>query len=78
MKPTASPRNEFSVFATTVEQRLAALHHVLYEMEMFVDLPIPCEVSVLQNAIAESYLIHARVLCDFFQQERRQPVRGKE
>src|SRR6266487_5664659 len=55
----------------TVEQKLAALHHVLYEMEMFVDLPVRCDMTVLQNAIAESYLIHARVLCDFFQKDDR-------
>jgi hypothetical protein len=54
----------------SVKQRLDALDHVLYEMEMFVHLPMRCDVAVLQNTITESYLIHARVLCDFFQQER--------
>lgn len=52
------------------EQKLAALDHVLYEMEMFVALPMRCGVAELNNAIAESYLIHARVVCDFFQQKR--------
>ncbi len=55
----------------SVEERLAGLDHVLYEMEMFVHLPMRCDMTMLQNAINESYLIHARVLCDFFQQERR-------
>jgi hypothetical protein len=54
----------------SAEQRLAALNHALYEMEMFVDLPTRCGMTEVSNAIAESYLIHARVLCDFFQQER--------
>ena len=55
----------------SVEERLGGLDHVLYEMEMFVHLPMRCDVIMLQNAINESYLIHARVLCDFFQQNRR-------
>jgi hypothetical protein len=55
----------------TSQQRLDALHHVLYEMEMFADLPIRCDIPLLQNALNESYLIHARVLCDFFQKPRR-------
>jgi hypothetical protein len=54
----------------TTEQRLAILDHVLYEMEMFVHLPLQCDLTVLQNTVTESYLIHARVLCDFFQKDR--------
>jgi len=54
------------------QQRLNALDHVLYEMEMFVNLPMQCDVTELHNALAESYLIHARVLCDFFQRRRRE------
>lgn len=54
----------------SVEERLDALDHVLYEMEMFVALPTRCEMTEVRNAIVESYLAHARVLCDFFQKER--------
>jgi hypothetical protein len=39
-------------------------------MEMFVNLPIRCDERLLESALTESYLIHARVLCDFFQQAR--------
>jgi len=54
----------------TSGERLDALEHVLYEMEMFVNLPIRCDERLLESALTESYLIHARVLCDFFQQPR--------
>jgi hypothetical protein len=54
----------------TTEQRLAILNDVLYEMEMFVHLPLHCDLPILQNTVTESYLIHARVLCDFFQKDR--------
>jgi hypothetical protein len=54
----------------TIEQRLDALEHVLYEMEMFVNLPIRCDERLLGSALTESYWIHTRVLCDFFQQAR--------
>jgi hypothetical protein len=39
-------------------------------MEMFVNLPIRCDERLLESALTESYLIRARVLCDFFQQAR--------
>ena len=54
----------------TPKQRSAVLNDVLYEMEMFVHLPLHCDLAILQNAVTESYLIHARVLCDFFQKDR--------
>lgn len=57
-------------FTPNEAARLAAFNHVLYEMEMFVALPRASDVPVISNAVTESLLIHARVLCDFFQKSR--------
>jgi hypothetical protein len=51
--------------------KVAALTHVLYEMEMFCALPLTWEIDVLNNSLTEAYLIHARVLVDFFQKKKR-------
>jgi hypothetical protein len=63
-------RGRVAKMPPTSGQRLDALEHVLYEMEMFVNLPIRCDERLLESALTESYLIRARVLCDFFQQAR--------
>ncbi|MCE0498459.1 MAG: hypothetical protein LV481_10995 [Methylacidiphilales bacterium] len=60
-------------FKPTPEQKLMALEHVLYEMEMFIYLKILNlgttslkHAGIVNNAIVEAYLLHARVLNDFF------------
>lgn len=50
--------------------KVEAFHHVLYEIEMFLALPIPTDPGMVSNALAESFLIHTRNLCDFFEKPR--------
>jgi len=55
----------------TDEMRSRILDEVLYEIEMFVALPMDSPQNVLHNALAEAYLLHARVLNEFFQTTQR-------
>lgn len=55
----------------TDEMRSRILDEVLYEIEMFVSLPMDNPQNVLHNALAEAYLLHARVLNEFFQTSQR-------
>lgn len=55
----------------TDEQKLRVFDEVLYEIEMFVSLPMDSPQSVLHNALAEAYLLHGRVLNEFFQTTQR-------
>ena len=50
----------------TAEDRLAALPHVRYEVEMLFFLPHFSGAKLIENAILESRLIHARSLNEFF------------
>jgi len=51
-------------------QRIMALEHVLYEIKMFVALPAVTDNELISNCLTEAFLLHARVLCDFFQKKR--------
>jgi len=63
-----------SAFAPSNKQVADAVEHVLYEIQMFVSTPaVPCSDEVVSNALTESYLVHARILCDFFQKGRQGP-----
>ncbi|MCG2711409.1 MAG: hypothetical protein L6416_03685 [Candidatus Omnitrophica bacterium] len=63
--------NNNSEFKPNDDEKRLALDHVLYEIEMFTALPIESASKLISNAIIESYLVHARVLCDFFQNSNR-------
>lgn len=55
------------------EEIYAAFKHTLYEIEMFVGAPkVACNNVVVSSALTESYLLHARILCEFFQKD---PIR---
>lgn len=56
-----------SRFSPSKDQIRDAFEHVLYEIRMLACLPIPMAPSILSNCVTESYLIHARVLVEFFQ-----------
>ena len=54
------------------EEVYAAFKHTLYEIEMFVSVPkLACTDVVVSSALTESYLLHARILCDFSQKDPR-------
>ena len=55
----------------TEEMKCQVFDEVLYEIEMFVSLPMDSPQNVLHNALAEAYLLHARVLNEFFQTQQR-------
>jgi hypothetical protein len=55
----------------TEEMKCRIFDEVLYEIEMFVSLPMDSPQNVLHNALAEAYLLHARVLNEFFQTSQR-------
>jgi hypothetical protein len=57
-------------FIPTSPQIVAALEDVLYEIEMFTALPAVTQHPLLNNCLTESFLLHARILCDFFQKPR--------
>ena len=50
--------------------KVDALQHVLYEIKMFVNLPGTANHELVSNCLTEAFLLHARVLCDFFQKPR--------
>jgi hypothetical protein len=58
-------------FSPNNPHKVAAFEHVLYEIEMFVALPIESADTIASNCITEAFLVHARILCDFFQKDRR-------
>jgi hypothetical protein len=59
-------------FKPTQAQREEAVGHVLYEIEMFLLAPhLRPQDTVFKSVVSESYLLHARILRDFFQEERK-------
>jgi hypothetical protein len=42
----------------------------IYEIQMFTTLPVSSGHPLVSNCITEAFLLHARVLCDFFQKSR--------
>ena len=57
-------------FSPSDGQKIEAFHHVLYEIDMFLALPVSADHSVISNALTESFLVHTRNLCDFFEKAR--------
>jgi hypothetical protein len=53
------------------DMRQRIFDEVLYEIEMFISLPMDSPQSVLHNALAEAFLLHGRVLTEFFQTTKR-------
>lgn len=51
----------------THNMKCRVFDEVLYEIEMFVSLPMDSPQNVLHNSLAEAFLLHARVLAEFFQ-----------
>lgn len=68
---TLSARPTMAYQEPTEEMKLRIFDEVLYEIEMFVSLPMDSPQNVLHNALAEAYLLHARVLNEFFQTTQR-------
>lgn len=68
---TLAGRSTMSSPEPTEEMKLRIFDEVLYEIEMFVSLPMDSPQNVLHNALAEAYLLHARVLNEFFQTAQR-------
>lgn len=63
-----------STSAPSHDQIVRGFEHVLYEIWMFVNVPrIQASDDVASNACTEAYLLHARVLRDFFQKQYRLP-----
>jgi hypothetical protein len=57
-------------FSPSDDHKIEAFHHVLYEIDMFLALPITADHPVICNAVTESFLVHTRNLCDFFEKAR--------
>jgi len=57
-------------FSPSDDQKIEAFHHVLYEIDMFLSLPVSTDHPVICNALTESFLVHIRNLCDFFEKAR--------
>lgn len=57
-------------FSPSPDHKLKGLEHVLYEIEMFTELPASSAYPLVSNCLTEAFLIHTRVLCDFFQKPR--------
>lgn len=55
----------------TEDMKSRVFDEVLYEIEMFISLPMDSPQNVLHNALAEAYLLHGRVLNEFFQTAQR-------
>jgi hypothetical protein len=63
-----------SAFCPSADQIAKGFEHVLYEIRMFLESPKLRALDwAATNAITEAYLLHARILCDFFQKGRQGP-----
>ena len=50
--------------------KVAAFQHVLYEIRMFMALPALSDDVIVSDCLTVAFLVHARVLCDFFQKTK--------
>jgi hypothetical protein len=58
-------------FSPSDWHKVAVFEHVLYEIDMFVALQRESTDTIASNCGTEAFLVHARILCDFFQKDRR-------